>query len=109
MSKKILKDVTLVIVDCVNFERAKLSLDHCSACCDFGAVKFLTHFDAKLDPRIVNIPQIKSIAEYSKFIVKDLANYFDTTHVLIIQWDGFIINPDKWTDDFLRYDYIGAS
>jgi hypothetical protein len=27
---------------------------------------------------------------------------------LMIQWDGFAVNPDAWTDEFLEYDYIGA-
>jgi hypothetical protein len=31
-----------------------------------------------------------------------------TSHVLIIQHDGFILNPYAWDDEFLQYDYIGA-
>jgi len=31
-----------------------------------------------------------------------------TDHVLIFQYDGFILNPSAWTDEFLRYDYVGA-
>jgi hypothetical protein len=27
---------------------------------------------------------------------------------LIVQYDGYIINPDKWKDEFLNFDYIGA-
>jgi hypothetical protein len=27
---------------------------------------------------------------------------------LSIQWDGYVVNPDAWTNDFLQYDYIGA-
>jgi len=29
-------------------------------------------------------------------------------HNLIIQYDGFAVNADAWTDEFLEYDYIGA-
>jgi tetratricopeptide (TPR) repeat protein len=28
--------------------------------------------------------------------------------VLVIQWDGYVVNPAAWTDAFLQYDYIGA-
>jgi hypothetical protein len=28
---------------------------------------------------------------------------------LIVQWDGYACNPDAWTDEFLEYDYIGAT
>lgn len=30
------------------------------------------------------------------------------SHVLVHQWDSCIIRPDLWTDEFLKYDYIGA-
>jgi hypothetical protein len=34
--------------------------------------------------------------------------YIDTEYYLSIQTDGFVINPEMWTDEFLEYDYIGA-
>lgn len=37
-----------------------------------------------------------------------LNDYIDTDFVLVVQYDGFILNPDAWTDDYLKYDYIGA-
>ena len=46
--------------------------------------------------------------EYSKFMVKELNNYFTTDYVLVFQHDGFILNPDAWRADFFDYDYIGA-
>ena len=30
------------------------------------------------------------------------------SHALGIHWDGFVINPDAWTDEFLNYDYMGG-
>jgi len=46
--------------------------------------------------------------EYNKFILKDLRKYIYTDHCLIVQDDGFVINPHLWMDEFLQYDYIGA-
>ncbi len=40
--------------------------------------------------------------------MNELYQYVDTTHVLLVQYDGFILNPDAWTDEYLDYDYIGA-
>ena len=34
--------------------------------------------------------------------------YIKTSHVLIVQWDGYIINSKKWDSRFLNFDYIGA-
>lgn len=102
-----LPSVTLLVADCVDYERAKLAFDHCRHSCDFGQAKLLTHFDVQ-DPFVVKIPQIKSIEEYSTFMIKDLASYVETDHVLVAQWDGFVWKPELWEDEFLKYDYIGA-
>ena len=104
---KSLPNVTLAIVDCVDYARAKLSFDHCRSCMQFGELKFLTHFDEP-NQHIEKIPKISSITEYSQFMIKELANYFTTDFVMVAQWDGFIWNPDLWEDCFLDYDYIGA-
>lgn len=61
---------------------------------------------------IRNIPSIKN---YQKFIVNESADIILSSvsqdfngHFLCINWDGFIVNPDAWTNEFLVYDYIGA-
>tara|TARA_B100000212_G_scaffold339971_1_gene319483 strand:- start:7693 stop:8400 length:708 start_codon:yes stop_codon:yes gene_type:complete len=75
---------------------------------------FFTSKSIKLSPiqkkyiRKIEIDPISSIEEYSKFIIFSLHKFIDTTHVLIVQWDGFITNINKWDKDFLKYDYIGA-
>ena len=48
------------------------------------------------------------LTQYSNFMIKELSDFVDTSHVLLVQYDGFVINPEKWTDDFLSFDYIGA-
>lgn len=107
MDKPNLSNVTLVIADCVNYNRARLSFEHNINCATFGAAKLLTHFETN-DPGVVKIPQITSIQGYSDFCVKELANYFDTDFVMVAQWDGFIWHPELWEAEFLAYDYIGA-
>lgn len=46
--------------------------------------------------------------DYSKFCVKTLPYLVNTEYYLIQQWDGFIINPNKWSSEFLEYEYIGG-
>ena len=45
---------------------------------------------------------------YNVFMMRELHKYFSTPYILIFQFDGFIINPESWEDEFLNYDYIGA-
>jgi hypothetical protein len=106
MSKN-LKNITLIGIDCLAIERLKLAADISERGIEFGAVKLLTSIPDS-DPRVVRIDPITSIQEYSRFCIQDLAKYVDTDFALVIQHDGFILNPDAWTDEFLGYDYIGA-
>ncbi len=59
--------------------------------------------------KVVTIDKILSSKDYSRFILKDLAAYITTSHCLIVQWDGHVIDASRWQDTFLEYDYIGAS
>ena len=58
--------------------------------------------------KIVKIKPLKSFKEYNHFIIYELFKYIKTSHILLVQWDGFILNPKKWDNAFYKYDYIGA-
>jgi hypothetical protein len=77
---------------------------------DFAETIFITDRRTKITGiQTIEIPTIRSHQEYSRFLVKSLANHISTSHVLIVQWDGYIITPSAWADEFLEYDYIGAT
>lgn len=74
-------------------------------------VKLFTHVDIpSIDPRIevVKVPPMTTFPEYSKFVFKDLVKYIDTSHVLLVQQDGYVLNGSAWSEEFVGYDYIGA-
>jgi len=109
MNKKSLADVTLLGVDCVDLNRLITTATICQRSFDFGAVKILTSLTSEEHTQhIVPIAPVRTWQEYSDFIIANLHKYVDTSHVLIIQYDGFILNPQAWSDSFLEYDYIGA-
>ena len=68
---------------------------------------YLNKYQSKLI-NIIRINPINSIKEYSNFIIYELHQYLETSHSLIVQWDGYICNEKEWNPDFLTYDYIGA-
>lgn len=103
-----LNSVTLLAVDCVNLERIKQVVEICLNYFEFAGVKILTSLPSDDSDNIYKIDPIKSTAEYSSFVINKLYKYVDTEHVLIVQHDGFILNPQAWTNEFLKYDYIGA-
>ena len=107
MNKLQLPTVTLIIIDCVDVERAKRSFLHCTSLIDFADAKLLTHEDHP-ESFIQKIEKLNSISEYSNFIIRKLDSHFDTQHVLVAQWDGFVRYPQMWDNRFLQFDYIGA-
>lgn len=100
-------NITLIGIDCVDIKRLQIAADISTKNINFGSVKLLTSINSD-DPRVIKIPKIKSVKEYSDFVIKRLDQYIDTEFALVIQHDGFILNPEAWTEDFLKYDYIGA-
>jgi len=46
--------------------------------------------------------------QYSFFMMYCLESFIETEFVLSVQDDGWALNKDAWTEDFLSYDYIGA-
>lgn len=71
----------------------------------------------KISQRDIEFGAVKIITErlfsgreaYSKFIMKDLDRYINTSHVLIIHADGYVLNWKAWRNEWLQYDYIGAT
>ncbi len=58
--------------------------------------------------RAVPIAVLRDGAEYSNFVLRELAAHIHTRHVLLTQWDGFVLDASAWQDEFLAWDYIGA-
>lgn len=101
-----LPSVTLLCADCVDADRAVRTIAKCTSVANFGAVKFLTHLPS-VCPYRIEIPCLPSLIDYSIFMLKNAVKFVDTKHCLVVQHDGYIINPEAWNSDWLNYDYIG--
>lgn len=112
MKRLALPQVTLCIVDTRAPALAAQSLRHSMAGIDFGRVLLFTRGWQPASPlpgiEVVEIAEISSGADYSRFVLRELPAHIHTPFVLVTQWDGFVRQPEAWTDEFLNYDYIGA-
>jgi len=108
MIKKKLDDITLVGIDCLNVERLAQAMEISQLGFEFAKVKLLTSLPAGSFSNIIKIEPINSVEAYSDFVLFELDKYVDTDYILLVQYDGFILNPAAWSDQFLKYDYIGA-
>lgn len=106
MSKLQLPQITALCADCVNSSRAIKVLEHCKSICDFGDVKFLSSIPNKYE-HWVKIKPLNSLVAYSIFMLKHIHEYVNTSHMIILQRDGWILNTSSWNPDWLNLDYIG--
>jgi len=103
-----LPNVTIIAVSSIEIERTIRALQYSCRGINFGEVKFVTHEDVNPDGITVHkVPRINSSDEFSKITIYDLPKYVDTEYCILIQYDGFIVHPEQWTDEFLNYDWIG--
>jgi len=57
----------------------------------------------------IKIPRFTDFQTQYSFITLKLCPHLCVEDFnLIIHSDGYAVNPDAWTDEFLNYDYIGA-
>ena len=104
-----LSDITLICVTSVKLEESIQSLLHCVNSINFKEVKFVTHENVTINSvKVEKCRKLTSIEAYSHYMIYDLYKHIDTEFCLTIQHDGFITNPHLWTDEYLKYDYIGA-
>jgi hypothetical protein len=109
-----IKDVTLVAISSIKIRETLNALIYSNRYLNFERVLFLTDADrtslykAPNYIEFVKINKLESKDEYSKFMLYELKNYIETSHLLTVQYDGFVLHPEKWDFNWLNYDFIGA-
>ena len=107
MRKLVLNNITLLGVDCVDVERLGKVMKICTDQIKFGGVVILSSLKSK-NFKVTKIKPLNDIQSYSKFMIRNLNKYVKTDYVLVVQHDGFVLNPKAWSKEFLCHDYIGA-
>lgn len=106
-----LPTVTLCAATSVNLAATVEALSRCLGLARFAECLLFTDRPAPVghaEIRTVPIARMESSRDYSTFMLKELVHHVRSNHVLVVQWDGFILDPGCWDDHFLVYDYIGA-
>lgn len=91
-----LPNITLCAIGSEKYkESQQKALDYSSKDIEFGAIKNI-------------IVDTNTIDEWNKAVVFDLGDYIDTEFALLVHPDGFVVHPEVWNDEWLKYDFIGA-
>tara|TARA_B100001094_G_scaffold31064_1_gene25838 strand:+ start:196 stop:1506 length:1311 start_codon:yes stop_codon:yes gene_type:complete len=54
----------------------------------------------------IHLDGVLDYEDYGEFVLKYLHKFFEAKHCLLIQWDCQITNIEKWTKEFLEYDFV---
>lgn len=112
-----LHDVSLICVDTRHPDQAWWAIQRCRTSLGFAAADFFcpgdwrpssSEADADADVVLHPIAPIRNIEDYNRFMMTGLADHVNTSHALVMQWDGFVSEPARWSPEFLQWDYIGA-
>ena len=108
-----LPGVTLCCIDTANHALALRALAHSCRDIRFARCVLLTAglpADLAVPPgiEIARIDPLTSRDDYSRFVLKSPLAHVTTPQVLLVQWDGYVVNPQGWDPAFLDCDYLGA-
>lgn len=107
-----LPQVTLLAATSVAREATLRAMHTTMRQIDFGAVHFLSDREPEsiTDHSVPwnRIKPMRSRGDYSQFLLREIGNFVETSHVLVVQWDGYVLDARSWDTRFLDYDYVGA-
>lgn len=113
-----MKTLSIACIDTNNHTKAELSINKTLNCLEKAqqpvkCIHWLSDKSFSTDCRApVNFFQINKISnfpyDYNYHCLVTLPNIVQEDFVILVQWDGYAVNPDAWTQDFMCYDYIGA-
>ena len=109
--KRKLPNVTLAAMTSVNLYETIHALAYSMRGIEFGEVVLITHRKPFFLPKGIHYKhtsKLKDIDAFNYKMVYELAEHIDTEFVLLVHYDGFVVHPESWRDEFLDYDYIGS-
>lgn len=94
-------------------ERTCRVLRYCHTLFDCGSTLLFTAtsphewFTKLFNSRVIQIPHLDRDA-FQTWVVKSVEPYVQSDFLMWVGEDGFPLRPERWSDDFLLYDFLGA-
>jgi hypothetical protein len=106
--RPVIPELTICAADSVFLDQTVRALEISMSQCDFSDAILFSDVPRQGSFRHVPIARLESLKDYSRFILRELSGHIQTSHILIIQWDGYVVDAGAWRRSFLKYDYVGA-
>jgi len=106
-----LPNVSILQMETQVHRLAKLALDDSLRGIKFGQILVAT--DQFKEMRVPNAEHVMvynwaNKLGYCQALWYTIPKLVKTSHLLITQWDSWVLRPDLWNPEFTNYDYIGA-
>lgn len=100
--------IDLVSVACTKVPETIEAMKKCQAQMKFNRAILFTHEDVEVEGiDVIKIDKL-DYKGYNEFVAMKLYQYVSSEFALVVQNDGYITDGSLWSEDFLKYDYIGA-
>jgi hypothetical protein len=103
-----MKDVTLVAIEWQWYDLTRYAIERSLEHIDAKEVVIISDKEILSGAKHIIMPPVNGMSEYANIMLKGTNEHVNTGHALYVQWDGIANDKTQWTDDFLKYDYIGA-
>jgi hypothetical protein len=106
-----LKNITIAALACTNIYETVRAMKYSMKNIEFADAVFVSHkkpFFLPENIRYEHTPQNKSIDDFNYKMIYEIHKYIKTDFMLLVHYDGFVINPEMWKNEFLEYDYVGS-
>src|SRR5579864_3539003 len=106
MTKVSLPDVTLVAIDCVAHDLTRLAIEDTLR--EIEPAEILVFSDRPIiGPDYIEC-QIDLKQNAGLILWHEVPQHVKTSHILTVQWDGWVLDGSLWESTWLDTDYIGA-
>ena len=100
--------VDLVAVACTKVPETIEAMKKCQSQFTFTRSILFTHENVTAEGiEVIKIDKL-DYKGYNEFVAMKLWQFIGSDYILLAQNDGYITNASKWTNEFFKYDYIGA-
>lgn len=106
-----LPNVTLCAMTSVNVRATVKAMEYSMRGICFGDALIITHKRPLFLPKGIryrHIDKLETIDDFNYKTVYDLGDYIETDYAMLVHYDGYVVHPERWRDEFLDYDYIGS-
>ena len=106
-----LPNVTLVAMTSVKVYETVEAMKYSMRGIDFGDAVLICHYRPFYLPKEIrydHTSKLRTIDDFNYKMLYELGDHIHTEFACIVHYDGFIVHPECFRQEFLDYDYIGA-